>query len=133
LNGTNNAASGAATPDSSDRQEIGSGEHDTLNVPQQGLIQVIVVRGASLQMLQADTNLTVSDPESTLVLRGVGPFFPPVKGLDWAAGCLPLPPQFPPGVGDLRSLLHFLMDNSLFMTTDASRTEVETFMREIQP
>lgn len=128
--GKHSAASGAATPDSSfNTGNVGSGKHDGGSVPKPPRwLQALVVRGNALRRLLAVTSLTVSDQNNTVALRGVGSYFPGMEGLDWAAMCAPLEDTDSP-LSDIRPIVDMLVRESLLVTTDASRDEVEAFMR----
>jgi hypothetical protein len=96
-------------------------------------LQVIVARGVSLRRLQAATDLEIKDARNnTIVMRGVGAYFPMVEGLDWAAGCGAHKAGDPTGLSDLRGILRFLMDGSLILTTDAPCAEVDTWLRTFE-
>jgi len=93
-------------------------------------LQVIVVSGNALRQLQTATDIEIKDPRNnTIVMRGVGAYFPMVEGLDWAAGCGPHEAGDPTGLSDLRGILRFLMDRSLILATDAPSSEVMEFLR----
>jgi hypothetical protein len=101
-----------------------------MSEPATKFLQVIVVGGAALRRLQSATDIEVKDPRNnTIVMRGVGDYFPMVEGLDWAAGCGPHEAGNPTGLSDLRGILRFLMDRSLILTTDAPRAEIEAWLR----
>jgi hypothetical protein len=90
-------------------------------------LQVIVVRGNALRRLRQVTNLTVSDSSNTIVMRGVGGRFPEIQGIDWAAGGSQREPET--GLSDIRPVLEFLIAESVLLTTDAPRAEVEAWLR----
>ena len=128
--GNHSAASGGGAPDSSfDTGNVGSDKHDGGSVPKPTRwLQAIVVRGNALRRLLAATSLTVSDQSNTLALRGVGSYFPGMEGLDWAATCAPLEDTDSP-LSDIRPIVDMLVRESLLVTSDAPREEVEAFMR----
>jgi hypothetical protein len=93
-------------------------------------LQVIVVSGTALRRLQAATDIEVKDPRNnTIVMRGVGDYFPMVEGLDWAAGCGPHEAGDPIGLSDLGGILRFLMNQSLILATEAPSAEITAWLR----
>jgi hypothetical protein len=91
--------------------------------------QVIVVRGDALCRLREVTDLTISQANNTLVLRGVGGHFPEISSIDWAAGCGPQP-ESKTGLSDIRPILAFLINESMILTSDAPREEIAAWLRE---
>jgi hypothetical protein len=96
-------------------------------------VQAIVAKGAALRRLQAASNLEVKDARNnTMVLRGVGAYFPTIEGLDWAAGCEAHKAGDPTGLGDLSGVVRFLISRSLILTTDAPYAEVDLWLRTFE-
>jgi len=127
------AAPGVAAPGDSvnDIQEIGSGERDSKSLAQGSRwLQVVVARGGALRRLLTATSLTVSEPNNTVVLRGIGGYFPEMEGLEWAAGCGAIPDEFTGApLSDIRCVLDFLIGESLLLFSDAPCQEVEAWLR----
>jgi hypothetical protein len=90
--------------------------------------QQIWVTGQSLRRLIASTNLKVSGARESVLISGVGRYFPEMEGADWIAGCCELK-ESDAGLSDIRPLLDALISESSLIATDAPRHEFAAFMR----
>jgi hypothetical protein len=93
--------------------------------------QYFLVGGDSLRLVTDISNVCLRDPakHNTLILKGDGPYFPPMHGTSWAARCAPRL-ENDVVASDLTPLLRVLLDATLTPLSDAPREEIEAWLRE---
>ena len=92
--------------------------------------QFIAVKGNALRLLEEVAVITVVDRSNTVILQGDGDYFPEFRGADWAAMCAPRKGA-DIALDDIRPILAVLIREAPLAITDATRDEVETFMRGV--
>ena len=95
--------------------------------------QYISIRGDSLRLVESVTNIAGArrDPTAdTVILRGDGPWFPEMGGGSWVALCDERRPD-DIDLSDLTPILWLLLDAALLPVSDAPRSKVEAWLREI--
>ncbi len=90
--------------------------------------QLLILRGDAIRLVERVSNYARRDPESNEVtLRGDGAWFPKMRGLSWVAMCIQSRHEYPQ-LGDLRPILHVLLDATPMPMSDAPREEVAAWL-----